>query len=296
MVMTPAYPYIPDAGRNAFNSVTVSSDCRLKKTIRWSVRPSFQDKEGWFRVERSIQNGPWEQEGELTDGLSLETDFTPVQEPDRLAWWRVVLIGRLGEYASEPVQEGFAPAFFDLQYAHIIYRREYLTLIRYSGVKGSILHKRETGPLCPVCSDEGSGGAPLRSNCQSCDGTGRLGGFYPSEEMYVFIQGAADATQRVGNQLGTVAPGEKVRARTAVTGWITTYDIWVNGTTGDRYMVTAIKPEVVYKDYVITYALEMERLPFGHTNVINTPSVLAKLPSAPSSETGCGHLSVDDFR
>lgn len=291
----PPHFYTTERGRNAFTLVTVSSDCRLRKLIRWHVRPSFQDKEGWFRVERSIQNGPWEQVGELTDGLLLETNHTPVQEPDRLAWWRVVLIGRLGEYPSDPVQEGFAPNFFDLQYAHVIYRREYLTLIHYSGVKGSILHKRETGALCPVCSDEGAGGAPLRSDCQSCDGTGRLGGFYPSQELWVFIQGAADATQRVGNQLGTVAPGEKVRARTTVTGWITTYDIWVNGSTGDRYMITAIKPEVVYKDYVITYALEMERLPFGHTTVVNTPSVVEKLPSDHRPEHH-HHLSVDDYR
>lgn len=272
--------YVPDAGRNAFTSVTVGVDCRLRKTITWSLRDSFQDREGLFQVERSSQNSPFESVGDPVDGLSLEITENVTLEPDRDTWWRVVLKGSHGDHASDPVHEGFSPTNrMDLQYAHAIYRREYMTLTRYSGVKGAILHKRETGPLCPVCSDEAVGGAPLRSNCPHCDGTGRLGGYYPSKEMYLFIQGAPSTARKSTPQLGIIAPGEKVKARTMVTGWIGTDDVWVSETTGDRYQINDVRPEVIYKDYIITYSLDMERLPFGHTNAINTPGVMDKLPS-----------------
>lgn len=287
--------YVPDSGRSAFVSVTVSIDCRLKKTIRWKVRPSFQDRDGYFRVERSIQNAPWEQVGNTTDDLFLETSLVSTQEPDRETQWRVVLIGKIGEYASEPIPEGFHPSFMDLQYAHAIYRREYLTLTRYSGIKGCILHKRQTGPLCPVCADEGSGGAPLRSNCQSCDGTGRAGGYYPSQEMYVFIQGAPDATRHMSSNIGSFSPGEKVKGRTIVIGWIETDDVWISEGTGDRYLITAVHPEVVYREYPITYSLEMERLPVGHTQAVNTASVLDKLPAEPSPVCTRRTLSLNDL-
>lgn len=291
----PPHLYVPDNGRKAFANVSIGVDCRLKKTLRWKVRESFQDREGYFRVERSVKGGEWEQVGELTDDLFLETTARISHEPDRDTWWRVVLIGKIGEYPSDPIPEDSQPSTHDLRYAHAIYRREYMTLTRYSGMKGNLLHRRTTGALCPVCADEGSGGGPLRSNCQTCDGTGRLGGYYPPVETYAFIQGAVDPTRKTTGPLGTFAPGEKVRARTVVTGWIGTDDVWINATNGDRYLITAVKPEVVYKDYVITYALEMERLPLSHTNVLNTPSVLDKLPAEPAPQTACRRFTVDDF-
>jgi len=277
-VSDPRQPYSPDPGRGPFTSVTVSVDARLRKTVRWEVRPSFQDRDGWFRVERSDKNGPWRQVGDIVDGLFLETRARPLPGPDRSSVWRVVLMGTLEEYPSEPVPEGFAPDIHDLRYAHGIYRREHMTLTRYSGIKGRVLHRRETGPLCDACTAEGSGGAPLRSNCQKCAGTGRKGGYYPSRELYVTIKGAADPARKTEGPLGTFAPGEKVAARTTVTGWLIDGDLWISESSGDRYLITAVRPEVVYRDYLITYALEMERLPFGHTEVANTPAVGRLLP------------------
>lgn len=290
----PADHNLPDTGRNPFTSVQVRIDCRLMRIMRWTVRESFQDRNGTFRIERSEENGPWKPVAADIDGLSADIEEIKTLEPDRLSWWRVVLKGRLGEYPSEPVQEGNWPVNKeDLMYANNIFRREYMTMTRYSGVPGSILHPRATGADCPVCAIDGIRSAS-RSNCQYCDGIGLAGGYYPAEDLVVAIMGAANPTRTDNPSLGTIAPGESIKGRAPATCLINSDDVWVNSFTGDRYAISTLVPDVVYKDFVITYAMEMERLDTSHLNAVNTPSVLTKLPTKQAS-TIFSRITIDDL-
>lgn len=283
---------IPDPGHNPFTKVRVRLDCRLMRTVAWEVRESFQDRDGVFRVERSEENGPFTPVADNIDGLAVDVEGIRGMEPDRLTWWRVVLKGRMGEYPSEPVQEGNWPWHQeDILYANNIFRREYMTMVRYSGVPGTILHPRRSGQPCPVCSMDGIRSAG-RSNCQYCDGIGLVGGYYPGEDLVVMLLGASNPTRDVNPALGAVSPGQSVKARCPATTLINDGDVWVNSLTGDRYLIEALVPDVVYKDFVITHSLQMERLDASHLNAINTPSVLGKLPSARS---GNPRINIDDL-
>lgn len=273
----PSHLPVPDAGFNPFIFVRVRISPRLVRTVSWQVRDSFQDRNGVFQVERSEENGPWTPVGDIVDGLSTDLEIATL-EPDRLVWWRVVLKGALGDYPSDPVQEGNHPGNNeDLLYTNAIFRREYTTLLRYSGTKGFILHPRKTGRPCPQCSLEGVG-APLRSNCQYCDGTGLAEGYYPAEDLYVAVLGAANPTRTTSPAIGVHMPGAKVKGRTVASTLIGNGDVWCNDRTGDRYLIGEISPEVVYKDMVIGLVMEMELLDTGRTNAVNTPSVMEKLP------------------
>lgn len=254
------------ANHDIFSFVVAQTDYRLRKIIHWGLKDSFVDRLGRFSVERSLEGGPFVSLNDDVDGMLLIVDDKGL-EPRRDARYRVVFHGVYRTYTSDAVLEGEMPCSkLDLQYATAMYRRELMTLERYSGIPGQLLKRRRTGEVCQYCVDE-SVGASTRSNCPHCLGTGLAGGYYPGVDYTVNLLGAPDTTKITDTGIGTIEPGNLLKGRGVFERWLERGDIWVSASNGDRFELLATSPEVVYKDLVITVTLALRRLSTADTSI-----------------------------
>lgn len=271
-----------------FSYLTVQVDYQLRRVVCWGLKDSFVDRVGRFVVERSIQGAPFTTVSNDLDSLFLIIEGDTTLEPSRDARYRVIFRGVSQEYVSEEVQEGPVPGTkTDLQYAVAMYRRELMTLERYSGIPGQLVKKRRTGTLCSVCADY-SVGASTRSNCPACLGTGLEGGYYSGVNYCLCLLGAPDTTKQIDTGIGTIEPGNQVKARGVRERWIERGDVWVSDSDGARYEILASAPEVVYKDLPITVTLLLRKLSQSPTGIGGNSFFTDKLiPKSP--------VSVDDI-
>ena len=115
-----------------------------------------------------------------------------------------------------------------------IIRREYLRLQRYVGTEGLYLGRMQWGPLCTECTDYNTE-MVSNPNCTTCYGTGFIGGYYPASTLWV---GEDRTNVRSQRQDGVgVVNDQSQTARVVAFPFLTAQDVWVNPTTGERWII-----------------------------------------------------------
>ncbi len=121
-----------------------------------------------------------------------------------------------------------------------IIRREYLRLQKYVGTRGFYLGRMQWGEICTECVDYNTG-LVNKADCETCYGTGFVGGYYPPVTLWVGEERTAVRSQR---QDGVGLTNNQTQlARIVAFPFLTAHDVWVNPDTGERWVIQA-KQEV----------------------------------------------------
>ena len=251
-------PYASDV----FSKVAVHIDYHLKPVAIWRLKRSNTDRRGLFTVEIS-DGGDFSPILTEIDRLFAEIpkDIVPYNNRHKYKL-RVRYDGEHGTYTSKPVEFKNPAQKEDLGYASEMFRRQYITLRNYSGVKGQLLKKRLTGKACTRCVDL-TINVPANTNCPECFGTGFTGGYYDGVDLYMELHSAPNPTVVNDPSVGAIEPGNIIQTLTTQEHWIEKDDIWVSSTDGTRYVIQELAPAVVYKDMVIAMQVVLRKMDMG---------------------------------
>lgn len=173
-------------------SVMVLSTNPGRMLIRWELEPTAQDLRNLrFFVDRGESPTELHQlqatsEGVLATEVQEFVDYTPnLLDLHKVYYYRVRAVEFSG---NTPVQTFYSePSTFDgnLDLVALYVVEEHIFLHRWvSGVPAMIYKKKRDGQYCPECWDTVLKRV-TKSNCTTCYGTGKLGGFYPPVEAWM---------------------------------------------------------------------------------------------------------------
>lgn len=176
-----------------FKSVSVmvlSIEHISRVLVQWELEPTSQNLGGVrFFVDRGESPNDLAQlntVGIPANGLLEYVDYTAnLKDINKIYYYRVRAVSFaedgnvLDEFASDPFTWNAS-----LDYAALYITEEHLFAHRYVyGVPAMVFKKRRDGTHCPNCWDNILKRV-TKSNCQTCYGTGKLGGFYPPIEVW----------------------------------------------------------------------------------------------------------------
>jgi hypothetical protein len=161
--------------------------------IGWKLTKSAQDLSRLrFFVDRSESPSEWHQlngEGLTINDLSEYVDETPnLKDITKIYYYRV----RAVEYEDDTPLQTFTSKETtwdgDLDLTGIYVVDEHLFAMRWVfGSPAMVFKKRHDGAYCPECWDRVLKRV-TKSNCQTCFGTGRHGGFYPPIDVWMSFE------------------------------------------------------------------------------------------------------------
>lgn len=159
--------------------------------VRWSLEPTAQDLRNLrFYVDRGESPTAFEQlnaEGLPANGLYEFVDQTAnLYDLNKVLYYRVRAVEQSPEglplqtfTSQETTWDG------DLDLIGLYINEEHYFEMRYvDGVPAMIFKKIHDGTYCPDCWDTVLKRV-TRSNCRTCYGTGRLGGYYPPMDAWM---------------------------------------------------------------------------------------------------------------
>ena len=274
---------------SVFENVSVTLDFNNNKYISWKLRPSFVKCGGYFVVEVA---GPAQTFERINKSPIDETFFVYEQlntiTPLRDTYYRVGYVDQLKDktYYSDPVREGVGNlSKRDLHYIKTILHRMCLTLERYSGVKGVLLHKRTSGELCPECTDT-SVIAQEVAYCPFCEGTGFKGGYYPPIDLVLQLNKHYGLNIEQSSTQGSHVPDLDIVAECIAYPWVCDGDVWVSQNTNDRFVIKKVVPKIIYKDMILTCNLVLTKQDKAETNILNSALVDYKVADEGNSQEG----------
>lgn len=135
-----------------------------------------------------------------------------------------------------------------------IIRREYLSLLRYTGTAGSYLARKQWGELCPDCTDYNTD-MPVNSHCLTCYGTGITGGYHSASVLYV----GEDRLEVRAERNDTTGPGapQTQLVRAVACPYLTSKDIWVHGGTGERWSIEKVTEQAAIRGVPLVWSVEL---------------------------------------
>lgn len=174
----------------------------------------------WVRVDRGESpEGPWEKVWTGAPALSVEDTLPKRRSTYELYYWRVVVDGggTFGPVAVFGTPDRFALEAIRLQRNHL--------LRDLRSVAWLFSAKREED--CPACYDPVRA-TRLRSNCETCGGSGKCGGYFDPVKMHISKSGPStvqveqlgsarmesDQTQFWTSNWPLIVPGDLVLRRT----------------------------------------------------------------------------------
>lgn len=172
------------------NAMVLSIEHISRVLVQWKLEKTSQNLSTVvFFVDRGESPEDWQQlnaEGVPANGLYEYVDYTAnLLDINKIYYYRV----RAAELAPDGlvVQQFTSPTFTwdsNLDLAGLYIVEEHLFAHRYvHGVPAMVFKKRRDGTYCPNCWDVILKRS-TKSNCLTCFGTGKIGGFYPPIEVW----------------------------------------------------------------------------------------------------------------
>jgi hypothetical protein len=161
-------------------------------------------------------------------------------------------------------------------------------------VPGYLIKPMRFGTPCPRCRD------PLTqevtdSNCPVCNGTSFEVGYHPPLEMQCWDLSPQTISEDIDTQMkGTTRIEPYVNARVIGFPALNKYDIWVNGTSDERWLVETIQVAAALRNVPIVYQVKLGLLPFNNTAYsieVGGEGPDRRVPPLPVA--GCGIFAVD---
>ena len=266
----------------------------------------------WWQLDRLFnQPGPYVFQLQLgKTGLRDAADWVNIGPPvvngyaaydpdwreagyELLDHYRVVLTTPTAVYVSQAANSYGDLPERDWTIAREIIRKEQLRF-KYVAVPGYLLKPFRFGKPCRRCRDELTQEV-LDSDCPVCNGTGFEVGYHPPLALQCWdispqtIQEDVDAQVR-----GATRESPYISARVIGFPAINTNDIWVNGSSDERWLVDAIQVAAAIRGVPLVYQIKMGLIPFSNTayaiEVGGEPAARVG-PTLPTE--GCGAIPVD---
>ena len=282
-----------------FRRVSVDHMVRGVTRVWWQLEPLFNDPGPYSFQLQFGRTGlrdalDWQNVGSPVGNGYMATDPEWHESGyDILSHYRVVLTTPSSTYVSQP-----ANCFGDLPEKDWLMARE---IIRKEQVRhrlvsssGYLLKPMRHGILCKRCRD------PLTqeitdANCPVCSGTGFEIGFHPALPMQCWDLSPVTIDEEVdGNMRGATRENAYVQARVIGFPAINKDDIWVNGSSDERWRVDVIQVAAAIRNVPVVYQIKLGLLPFSN------PAYALEIGGEPAVRTGpvlpmrgCGSVPID---
>ena len=270
-----------------------------KTRVWWYLDPTFNDS-GPYSFQ--LQYG--------RTGLKDATDWQNVGSPvvngytaydpawresgyDKTIHYRVILTTPQSSYVSQA-----ANCFGELPEREWVLAREIIrkeqVRNRLVATSGYLIKPMRYGKLCKLCRD------PLTkevtdNSCPECSGTGFEIGYHPSLALQCWDLSPVAINEEVDTEMkGTTRDQPYVEARAIGFPAINKYDIWVNATSDDRWVVDNIQVIAALRNVPIIYKLRLGLLPYSnpiYTIEVGGEEAERQGPTLPIK--GCGTVIVD---
>jgi hypothetical protein len=212
---------------------------------------------------------------------------------DLLDHYRVVLTTPTDVYVSQAANcYGDLPER-DWVIAREIIRKEQLRF-KYVAVPGYLIKPFRFGKPCRRCRDELTQEV-LDADCPICSGTGFEIGYHPPLALQCWDISPQTIQEDVDTQVkGVTRENPYITARVIGFPAINKDDIWVNGSSDERWLVETIQVAAAIRNVPIVYQIKMGLIPFSNTayalEVGGEPAERVG-PTLPIE--GCGAVPVD---
>jgi len=266
----------------------------------------------WWQLERLFRDdGPYVFQLQYgRTGVRDASDWTNIGEPvvnsyfaldpewretgyDMTSHYRVVLTTPTGTYISQAASCYGELTERDWLLAREIIRKEQLRN-RLVSVPGYLIKPLRYGKMCTRCRDQLSEEI-TDSDCPVCSGTGFETGFHPPVPMQCWDLSPQVIQEQVDNNVkGTSRENPYVNARVIGFPALNKYDVWVNGSSDERWSIDTIQVTAALRGVPLVYQVRMGLLPFSNAmyavEVGGEPAV-RRGPTLPI--LGCGSVVVD---
>jgi len=266
----------------------------------------------WWQLERTFNEpGPYVFQLQLgKTGLRDAVDWVNIGPPvvngymasdpewreagyDLLDHYRVVLTTPTSVYVSQAANcYGDIPEK-DWLIAREIIRKEQLRF-KYVAVPGYLLKPFRFGKPCRRCRDQLTQEV-LDSDCPVCNGTGFEVGYHPPLSLQCWDLSTQTIQEDVDAQFkGMTRNNPYITARLVGFPAINKSDIWVNGSSDERWLVETIQIAAAIRNVPIVYQVKMGLLPFSNTAyAIEVGGEPAERVGPTLPVEGCGAVPVD---
>lgn len=282
-----------------FRRVSVDHMVRGVTRVWWQLEPLFNDPGPYVFQLQFGRTGlrdaaDWQNVGPpVTNAYSAGDPAFREAGYDLLVHYRVVLTTSLGVYVSQPANCFGELTEKDWLLAREVIRKEKLRHQLVSA-PGYLVKPMRYGVPCKRCRD------PLTqeltdADCPVCSGTGFEVGFHPPLPMQCWDLSPQVISEDVDNELkGATRINPYVQARVIGFPALNKGDIWVNGSSDERWLVESIQVSAAIRNVPIVYQVKLGLLPFSnmaYTIEIGGEPATRTGPVLPI--TGCGAVIVD---
>jgi len=232
--------------------------------ITWGVRDTLRDPLPWdFQLQVSKDGGgdTWTDVGSEVRNTYYALDDTQRQYGKGFTLaYRVVLTTPWGTYTSEEAQVlGLLSKRQWLQ-ARAIIRRTLLDPRGLERLPGYLMKRKLYGTVCTECVDPITGGI-TNSDCSTCDGTGKVGGYWTAAENTMFdLFGEKEDTKR--SERGTVNDVALVGSFVGIP-LMHRNDVWIDANSDRRYVISRVTPVSKLNRVPLIVKAELRLVEFG---------------------------------
>lgn len=251
-----------------FSRVRVFPLVRGNTQVEWEVHPQFNDPGPYtFQVQVGQTGNPYADDWEDVGVPVVDTYMTSDAQQrafGMMSWthYRVIMTTSVGSYASRP--EKVLGDFNHVDWTRIraLTRQLDLRMRNKAGVEGYLLKRKIYGERCS-CVDLGTD-EPRIPNCPLCYATGITGGYYDPYPCFQ-VEFPKRATRSHVSDTGTTNDGPVIQGRMINNPMLHSYDVWVDRSSDQRWIIHNIESEVEVRGVpIILYPVQMRLAPFTH--------------------------------
>ena len=269
---------------NIYVSVTLANE----KMISWSMNRNYRPEGSVaFYVDKARSGGEWiAVGGPIVNACSYLDTVKWNWNKDKNTFYRVRFTPNAGSswIMSAPVQAYGLNDHAKMAQIRYVLLQEVKLQRKIGAHTGVLLKKKEWGQPCG-CVDHDTR-EPSGAWCTDCFNTGILGGYYTPIPL-TMIALAPEKKERTQEDLGTVDKRERVM-RCAAYPLLSTEDIWVSGTTGERWMLRSPTPMAEIAGVPVVMSVPMTLIPRSDVIYSDEADVLAESVPAVAA-TGTEH-------
>lgn len=267
--------------------------------VWWQLEPVFNEPGPYVFQLQYGRTGlrdttDWRNIGSpVTDGYAAYDPAWHEGGYDLLGHYRVKLTTPTNTYISQAANCFGELGERDWLLAREIVRKEELRH-RLASVAGYLIKPYRFGRPCPRCRD------PLTqevtdADCPVCSGVGFEVGYHPPLPVQFWDLSNETTTEHVDAQLkGSTRENAYVTARALGFPALQKNDIWVNGSSDERWLVDSIQVSASLRGVPIVYEVKMGLVPFNNAiYAIEVGGEPNDRPGPTLPDLGCGENTLD---
>lgn len=283
-----------------FRRVSVDHMVRGVTRVWWQLEPQFRES-GPYVFQLQYGHTPINDAVDWTNVGAPVTNGYFALDPgwreggtELLTHYRVTLTTPEEIYVSQPANCFGELTERDWLLAREIIRKEQLRH-RLVSVPGYVLKQYRYGKPCARCRDELTSEI-TDNNCILCNGTGFEVGYHPALPLQCWDLSPETIQERVDTQLkGSTRENAYIKARVIGFPALNKKDIWVNGSTDERWTVEVIQIVAAIRNVPLVCEVQMGLVPFNNSiyalEIGGEPA--RRDPRPTQGFEGCGDIVID---